>query len=276
MKNTWTRLGGMVMILLAASHCNQEAERILYKGPDFVFFDSKAQVSLYENQKTPLKIPVKVSLAQSTDTDVTFEVVGDNVLAVSDYIVQTASPARISRGSYETTISILPVDNAVIQPEKRTITVRIKSVSNAGMSPQVVKEVEIDLLDDDCLPTVPKVSIFTGSVNIQGGGPTTTTGTGEGGAGGICGGTLVVTGQFFGTSNPSSAMTIILSQDPLNPTQGFASVVRFPLFAGSEVYEYEASGTYSETGKTITLNFSVYNTTDPSFSLTGTHIITPK
>jgi hypothetical protein len=275
MKKTWTRLVGMAMILLAAVQCNQEAEKIIYKGPDFVFFDSKPQISMYENQKTPLKIPLKVSLAQSTDTQVTFEVVGENVLPVSDYTVQTASPVNISRSSYGTTISILPIDNAIIQPEKRTIIVRIKSISNPAMSAQVVEEVEIDLLDDDCLPTVPKVSIWTGNVNIAGGG-STTTGTGEGGAGGICGGTLVVTGPFFGSANPSSAMTIILTQDAQSPTQGFASVVRFPLFPGSEVYEYEASGTYSETGKTITLNFSVYNTTDPTFSLTGTHIITPK
>jgi hypothetical protein len=275
MRKILMRLGGMAMILLAAVQCNQEAEKIIYKGPDFVFFDSKPQISIYENQKTPVKIPLKVSLAQSTDTDVTFEVIGDNVLPNSDYKVQTASPVSISRSSYGTFISILPVDNAIIQPEKRTITVRIKSVSNPGMSAQVVKEVQIDLLDDDCLPTVPKVSIWTGSVNIQGNGATTT-GTGEGGAGGICGGTLVVTGPFFGASNPSSAMTIILSQDAQNPTQGFASVIRFPLFQGTDQYQYEASGTYSETGKQITLNFSVYDTTDPTFNLTGTHIITPK
>ena len=71
-------------------------------------------------------------------------------------------------------------------------------------------------------------------------------------------------------------MTIIMNQDLANPTKGFASVIRFPLFAGSNLYQYEASGNYDETAKLITLNFSVYNTTDPTFLLTGSHLITPK
>lgn len=265
----------VVAILLTHFTCNQEPEKIIYTGPDFVFFDSKPQLSMYENQKTPLSIPLKVSLAQTENIQVTFEVIGDNVLSGSDYKVQTPSPVEITRGKYLATIAIVPVNNNIIQPEKRTITVRIKSVSNPKMSAQVITEVQIDLLDDDCQPSVPKVSIWVGQVNIQGG-SSTTTGTGEGGAGGICGGTLVVTGNFFTNSNPSSRMTIILNQNSANPTKGFASVVRFPLFTGSERYEYEASGTYDETGKNITLNFSVYDTTNPTFQLNGTHLITPK
>lgn len=255
--------------------CSQEPDKILYKGPDFVFFDSKPQLSMYENQKTPLSIPVSVSFAQQNNTQVTFEVVGENVLASSDYKVQTASPVEILRSKYSSSISIIPVDNNIIQPEKRTITVRIKSIDNPNLSVQVVKEVEINLLDDDCPPTVPKISIWLGSVNIQGG-SSTTKGTAEGGAGGICGGTLVVTGNLFGSSNPSSVMTIILTQNTSTPLKGFASVIRFPLFAGSTQYEYEASGAYDETAKIITLNYTVYDTTDPTFQLTGSHIITPQ
>lgn len=264
-----------VTATLAFITCTEEAEKIVYSGPDFVFLDSKPQLSLYENQKTPLSIPVKVSLAQSENLQITFEVIGTNILAGSDYIVQTASPVEILRSKYSASISILPVDNNVIQPEQRTIIVRITSVDNAKLSLQVVKEVQINLLDDDCLSTVPKVSLWVGSVNIQGGSSTTATGTGEGGAGGICGGSLVVTGNFFGSA-PSSSMTILMTQNTSIPTKGFTSVIRFPLFAGSAQYDYEASGTYDETGKNITLNFSVHDTTDPTFQLTGTHIITPK
>ena len=255
--------------------CSQTPDRILYTGPDFVFFDSKAQISIYENQKTALLLPLKVSLAQKDNVQVSFEVIGDNVLAGTDYKVQTTSPVQIVRSQYSATIGILPVDNNIIQTEKRTITVRIKSVDNPNLSPQVITEIQINLLDDDCLPTVPKVSIWVGSVNVQGG-SSTVTGTGEGGAGGICGGTLSVTAKFFGSNNPSSTMTIILTQNDTNPTKGFSSVVRFPLFTGSTRYEYEASGTYDENGKNITLNYSVYDTTDNTFLVTGTHIITPK
>ena len=84
---------------------------------------------------------------------------------------------------------------------------------------------------------------------------------------------MVVTGTFFGSTLPSSAMTIILTQSTLNPQTGTASVIRFPLFS---TYEYEASGNYDEVGKTITLNYSVYDAADPTFLLTGTHLITPQ
>lgn len=274
MKHTMRKIlvAAITMILCM---CSQEAERILYTGPDFVFFDSKPQLTLYENQKTPLTISVKVSLAQTDNTEVTFEVIGDNVLAGSDYKVQTASPIEILRSKYGATISILPVDNNIVQSEKRTITVRIKSVNNPKLSVQVVKEVQISLLDDDCPPTVPKVSIWLGNVTIQGG-SSSTTGTSEAGAGGICGGSLVVTGKFVGESNPSSTLTIIMTQNATAPTKGIASVVRGPLFSGGTQYEYEASGTYNETGKSIVLNYTIYDTTDKTFQVTGTNIITPK
>ena len=98
----------MLMILFT---CSQQSDRILYTGPDFVFFDSKPQLSLYENQKTPLTISVKVSKSQAENTDITFEVVCDNCLPGTDYNVLTTSPVEIFRGRYDATISILPVNN---------------------------------------------------------------------------------------------------------------------------------------------------------------------
>src|ERR1044071_8276472 len=111
----------------------------------------------------------------------------------------------------------MPVDNSFVQPETRTITIRIKSVSNPNLSVQAVKEVQINLLDDDCGPTVPKVGLWVGSVGISSS-SSSTTGTAEGGVGGICGGSLVVTGKFFGEANPSSTMTILLTQNASSPT----------------------------------------------------------
>ncbi|MBY0432554.1 MAG: hypothetical protein K2U26_00425, partial [Cyclobacteriaceae bacterium] len=200
---------------------------------------------------------------------------GINVLAGSDYRVLTVSPAEIERGKYNASISILPINNNIIQPEKRTIIIKILGVDNPELGVQVIKEVQINLLDDDCPPTVPKVSIWTatGSVTIQG--QSTATGTAEAGAAGICGGTLVVKGKFFGDNNAETSAIIILTQNASAPTRGFASVVRFPLFEGGTRYDYEASGTYDETTKNITLNFTVYDTTDKT-QFTGTHVITPK
>ncbi len=268
-----------IAALLTLIKCDQTADKILYNGPAFVFLDSDTQVQLYENQKTPLKIPVKVSAAQQDNTQVTFEVIGDNVLLNSDYKIQTTSPVEITRGKFESSISIQPVDNNFIQPETRTITVRIKSVSNPNLGIQVVKEVKISLLDDDCAPTVPKVSLWVGSLSVSSGG-STAAGTGTGGVGGICGGSLVVEAKLFGNQNPSTTMTILMTQNPSSPTRGTASVIKFPAFgpeSSLKDYQYEASGAYDETAKTITLNFTLSNPSDATFvPVTGTNIITPK
>lgn len=260
-------------VLLTIS-CDEQPDQIVYTGPDFVFLDSKPQVSVYENQSTPILIPVKVNLAQTENLDVTFEVIGDNILKGSDYVVNTASPVEIPRNKYSANISISVINNAIIQPEKRLITVRITGIDSETLTVQVVQEVQIDLLDDDCDPSVPKVAIWTGEVNIEGYSGEIDPGVGEGGAGGICGGSLVVTGYFFGTSNPTSRVTINMTQNVSFPTKGIASVIRTPAFEGSTLYEYEASGTYDETVENITLNFTLYESGDPI--ITGTHIITPR
>ena len=247
---------------------------ITYRGPDFVYFDSKPQISLYENA-LPLSIPVSINIAQTEKVQVTFEVIGENILTGSDYIIQTPSPVEIPRNKYSTTITIQPINNAIIQTEKRTITIRIKSVNNTALTLQVVKEVVIDLLDDDCSPTVPKASIWVGALKIQGGSSGITPGTGEGGAGGICGGSLVVDGYFFGTNNSKSRITILMTQNSSFPTKGFTSVIRAPLFKGFTTYDYEASGTYDEVSKNITLNFTVYYNPNHNDDFSGTHIITP-
>jgi hypothetical protein len=140
----------------------------------------------------------------------------------------------------------------------------------------VVSEVLVTILDDDCLPTVPKVSLWVGKVSIAGGSSTAGTGTGAGGNGGICGGTLAVTGPFFGTNFPSSTLTIVMIQGVADPTKGLTSVARTQLFPDTTQYDYTAAGTYDETAKTITLNFTVYSTSDNSVAASGTHIITPQ
>jgi hypothetical protein len=268
---------GMLLMSATIITCNQDPDRILFKGPDFVFFDTTPQLSVYENQTNPLIIPLKVSQAQAANTSVTFEVIGTNLLPGSDYVLQTPTPVQILRGKFEADISIQPKNNNVIQTEIRTLLVRIKSTDNPALTPQVISEVLVTILDDDCLPTVPKISIWVGKVSIAGGSSTAATGTGAGGNGGICGGTLAVTGLFFGSNFPTSSLTVIMTQGTTDPTKGLASVARTQLFSSTTQYDYTASGTYDETAKTITLNFTVYDTTDNnSIAASGTHIITPQ
>ena len=262
------------VILLAALGCNTEPEKIIFQGPQFVFLESEPNVPVLENVSAPLTIPVKVSLAQKQNVTVSFEVIGEGAVENSDYQVISSSPLLITAGLYSTDINIKIINNEVRQKEKRIVRLKITEVSPVELTAQVTKEVVIEIQDDDCADDVPQASIWIGDVAIRNG-SSTTAGKGTAGAGGICGGSIVVEGKFFGEQNSESKMTINLIQKILGSNDGVANVVRFQLFSGTTRYEYEASGTYTETGETITLNFSLYDLQDETNNFTGTHIITP-
>jgi len=262
------------ILLLSVFACDTEPEKTIFGGPQFVFFESEPNVPILENVTTPLTIPLKVSLAQKQNVSVTFEVIGEGAVPDSDYKVISTSPLQITAGLYSTDLNIKILNNEVRQKEKRIIRLKITSVTPEELTAQVTKEVLIEIQDDDCANDVPQASNWIGDLAIRDG-SSTTSGKGTAGAGGICGGSIVVDGNFFGNNNPASKMTINLIQKVLGSKTGIANVIRFKLFTGSDRYEYEASGTYTETGQTITLNYTLYDTQDEANNFTGTHIITP-
>lgn len=265
-------LSGCLFALLVFG-CSQEPEKILFTGPQFVFIDSGKSLQVYENAKDPIALPVSVSLAQTENLQVTYEVVSEGMVVGSDFFVQSANPVSIQAGKYSSPIYIKLQNNAIVQPEERKITVRIKTVDPDNLKLDMVTEVVISVLDDDCAPTVPKVTTWIGDLSITDDSFGSGTGTGSGGAGGICGGSLTVNGYFFNSGNPPSTMTIkLLQNSPGSPT-GLVSVSRFQAFQSITQYEYEASGTYNETTKKIVLNYVLYNTSDNT-SFTGTQTIT--
>jgi len=262
------------ILILSVFACDTEPEKTIFEGPQFVFLESEPNVPVLENVSTPLTIPLKVSLAQKQNVTVTFEVIGEGAVPDSDYKVISTSPLLITAGLYSTDINIKILNNEVRQKEKRIIRLKITSVSPEELTAQVTKEVLIEIQDDDCANDVAQASNWIGDLLIRDG-SSTTSGKGAAGAGGICGGSIVVDGNFFGNNNPESKMTINLIQKVLGSKTGIANVIRFKLFEGNDRYEYEASGTYTETGQTITLNYTLYDTQDATNNFTGTHIITP-
>lgn len=262
-----------VAFLLLVIACSQEPEKIIFNGPNFVFLDSNKTLQVYENAKEPITILVSVSMAQSGSTDVTYEIDSEGMVEGSDFVVLSGNPVSIPAGQYSVPLVISLTNNDIIQPEERNITVKIKSVNNENLNIDMVKEVSISVLDDDCEPTVAKVNIWIGDVSITDDNYGSGTGTGSGGAGGICGGSLTVTGYFFSPGNPASTMVIKFLQSSPGSNSGLVSVNRFQVFQTIPNYEYEASGTYNEATKKIVLNYVVYNTSDNS-SFTGSQTIT--
>lgn len=265
----------ITVVILIAVGCSTEPDKVIFEGPQFVFFESEPNVPVLENVPDPLTIPVKVSLAQKQNVSVAFEVIGEGAVPESDYKVISSSPVLITAGLYSSDINIKILNNEVRQKEKRIIRLKITSVTPEELTAQVTKEVLIEIQDDDCANDVPQASNWIGDLTIRDG-SVTAAGKGAAGAGGICGGSIVVDGNFFGAQNPKSKMTINLIQKVLGSKSGIANVIRFKLFEGSDRYEYEASGTYTETGQTITLNYSLFDTQDATKNFSGTHIITPQ
>ena len=263
------------IMLLSVFACDTEPEKPIFSGPQFVFFESEPNVPVLENISAPLTIPVKVSLAQKQNISVSFEVIGEGAVPDSDYKVISTSPLQITAGLYSTDINIKILNNEVRQKEKRIIRLKITSVTPEELTAQVTKEVLIEIQDDDCTNDVPQAANWIGDLTVRDGGAAST-GTGSAGAGGICGGSIVVDGKFFGEPNPTSKFTINLIQKVLGSKSGIANVIRIKAFTGIDQYEYEASGTYSETSKTITLNYTLYDLEDADFRRTGTNTIVPQ
>jgi len=266
-------LSGIFLILFCMWACSQEEEKIIFKGPHFIFLDSEKTLQVYESDKEPLVIPISVSMSQPDNLLVTYEIISEGAIVGSDFIVQSANPLVIPAGKFSSNISIKLQDNAIIQSEVRKLTVKIVSVNTDQLNIDVVKEVMVSLLDDDCAATVPKITLWTGEISIADDSFGAATGTGSGGTGGICGGTLSVTGHFFNTQNPITTMTIKFIQNSPGSDEGLVSVARFQAFESLTQYEYEATGTYNEINKKIVLNYVMYNTADDS-SFTGTQTLT--
>jgi hypothetical protein len=265
----------VIALLLSIVACNTEPEKTIFAGPQFVFFESEPNVPVLENVTVPLTIPLKVSLAQKQNISVTFEVIGEGAVPDSDYKVISTSPLQITAGLYSTEVNIKILNNEVRQKEKRIVRLKITSVTPEEFTAQVTKEVLIEIQDDDCTNDVPQAANWIGDLSIRDGGAAAS-GIGSAGAGGICGGSIVVEGKFFGELNPSSKFTINLIQKVLGSKNGIANVIRIKAFPGDDRFEYEASGTYSETSKTIVLNYTLYNLEDADFRRTSTNTIVPQ
>jgi len=141
----------ILLTLLAASFsCKDRTEPILYSGPQFVFFESSAELALLEDETDTLEIPIKISLAQQNDVKIGFEIITKNAVSGSDFQILTPSPLSITAGQYATSFKIKAIDNNVIEAESRFVTIRVKAIDPAQIQSQILSEIVIEILNDDC------------------------------------------------------------------------------------------------------------------------------
>jgi hypothetical protein len=146
-----TKLFGLIFILLIGFSCKDQTDPIIFNGPQFVFFElSSSNLSVLENSTEPISVPVKVSLAQKTDINVKLEISAENAVAGSDYQILTASPLIIKSGEYVANFKLQTIDNSVIESPTQRRYVTVKIVSADALQVQVLGEVKIEILNDDC------------------------------------------------------------------------------------------------------------------------------
>lgn len=259
-------------VLLFFAACSEDAEPVIEQEEITIFFDSESKIEVKENDPTEIVIPIRISLSQEEAITVTYELIGQEVVSDSDFTLLSENPLIIPAGSTEASVRIRINDNNIVQPEDRNIYLRFRSIDKDFVKTAVPKEVVISIEEDDCLASISDVRIWIGSLTIQSSNESLD-GTGEENSNGICSGSFNVKGKFVGDQNPESTLTVILEQDPLVTSKGVATVNRTKLFDFTSQYEFEATGTYDETTKKITLNYLFYDLNNTSNNFADTAVI---
>lgn len=253
--------------------CKDNVEPVIQKEEVTIFFDAQSKLEIREDDDTEIVIPIKLSLSQEVPVTVTYEIIGQEVVAGSDFVVLSQNPMVIPVGLTQATIKIKINNNEVVQPEDRNIYLRFRSIDQSNVKVAVPKEVVIAIKEDDCLPEIPNVKIWFGDINLQSENETSK-GTGSENANGICSGALNITAKFVGPNNPESTITLVLTQDLTLKTKGTVKVTRAKLFSFSPSFEIEATGNYDAATKRITLNYSFFDLSNSANNFESTMLIT--
>ncbi|MFZ1807540.1 MAG: hypothetical protein WAU36_09980 [Cyclobacteriaceae bacterium] len=253
--------------------CSEEPEPEIKQEEITIFFDSESKIEVKENDDAEIVIPIKISLSQEESITITYELIGQEVVNGSDFTLLSDNPIIILAGSIQADIRIGINNNDIVQPEERKIYLRFRTIDKDHVKISVPKEVIISIEEDDCSPDIADVRLWIGPLTIQGD-DETLSGIGAENSSGICSGTFNVKGKFVGDQNPESTLTIILDQNPMIVTKGIATVNRTKLFDFTSQYEFEATGTYDEPTKKITLDYSFFDLNNSANNFTDTVTIT--
>lgn len=258
--------------LLFLAACGEDPEPEIKQEKITIFFDSESKIEIKENDNTEIVIPIKISLSQEESITVTYELIGQEVVSGSDFDLLSENPITIPAGSTQADVRIRINNNDIVQSEDRNIYLRFRAIDKDYVKTAIPKEVTISIEEDDCSLDTSDVSVWIGPLTIQSNNESLG-GTGAENSNGLCSGTFNVKGKFVGNQNPESTLTVVLVQDPINPTKGTATISRAKLFDFTSQYEFEATGTYDETTKKITLNYSFFDLNNSTNNFADTAVI---
>ncbi len=259
---------------LVASCSKEEPGDFLYTGEDFVSFEriTTQNISIAENAGST-QIKISLSRPQSEATTVTVSV--EEIVRHVGYTIPS-NQVVIPAGQVDGSFVITPIDdnlNSAATSLKVTITAVTPNVK-IGMREAGSYTKNITIVNDDC-PS--KFNIWFGTLSVEDVGYGPTAGSGAATPTGLCD-ILVVTNNLPGIASPTNSVyRVTLTPSSLNSPTGTAvvpeTISRTGLTAGGVSVNavYSATGTYNETTKEITLNYSLVAKSVANGSVIGTY-----
>ena len=252
-----------LFLLVTLNACFDEAGTDIIMSEEIISFSvPEAQIREPDGSGS---IPLEVSFTQDTELTIGYEVTAVNAIEGIDFEIVSSNPIAIPPGSHSVDIQYTVTDNDAFEPDARSFTVNITSVSNPDIMINANEAAKVTIVNDDCPANT---SIWFGNVTVDDVGFSSTVGTGAADSEGSCN-ILVVTANFIGATAP---VTFVFTPESPGATSGTVVAERQLYDCCAPEYEYEASGTYDESTGIIEVDYSFYNP-DGSLFFTGTNLI---
>lgn len=237
---------------------------------EFIAFKGPASVDVNELNNSETGVPVMVEIKAFTpyqeDINVTFEIIGNNAEANTDFTVNPAGAVRIPAGSFVSEpILIKTIDNNAGTALTRSFDMRITSVTKEnvkiglGITEPKNAVITVNIIDDECSETI---LIFNSTSLVN------TLDWGEGPIdkpvkGVVTGNDVKVTGDLIDYGPFSNAaITITLTPESEGATKGAAFFGEQIAGTDSDGYEYKfiqtGDGTYDVCSGVINVAYNIY------------------
>ncbi|WP_298148283.1 Calx-beta domain-containing protein [Flavobacterium sp.] len=268
--------------LFALSSCEQDNHDLFktYGETDVLTFVNTTEVISFTENVGQVRIPVALSVAQAQDVVVSLNVVDDTAVTGTNFTFQNLS-ITIPAGEFTGEFVLNVVDDVDFNEARRfkaTLATTAPNVSVGFEAALGTFEKTFLIANDDC-PT--NFDLWFGPVDVEDVGFGSTPGVGGLNANGDCD-TIRIENNLPGVPSPTNEVyEIVLVPDFPGATTGTATVaatVSRVNASGALDAVYEASGTYDEATKTITLDYVLAAVNDAGATVgnfyTGTNVIT--
>jgi hypothetical protein len=256
-----------ILICAIAFACTNDTKII---DPVFEFVSIKGNSAANLNEQTnsqtgyPLVVQLWAHKPYSTDIDLTFQAIGTNAVAGTDFNLSSAT-VKIRAGKLiSDTLWITTINNEIASVNTRTVEIKLASTSQSaikiglGIENPRNNSILFTIIDDECSTPI---TIFNASLTntINWGGADVS----KPASGILSGNQFSVTGNLIDyVPFPSASITMTLAPEFTGATRGSATFGEFLSGTDNDGYEYKfvqtGSGSYDVCATTVSIAYDIY------------------